>query len=178
MNKRDLSISMERGNLIALLLAVPIAIVQFLPFALFRQREIVITFDVLLIVLVGTLISIVIHEILHALTWIVAGRLPRSAVKFGIHRRTLSPYTHLKVPVRVNVYRLGTLMPGFVLGILPYVVALITGHVPLFMLSVLNTLSALGDGIILWLLRRVPPTVQVEDHPNRIGCYVIESDPM
>ncbi len=175
-NKQDLSISMERGNLIALILAIPTAAFQFLLFALLHPgQEIEFSASSLLFFLVGLLISVILHEVIHAFTWMIVAGLPRSAVSFGVHRPTLSPYAHVNVSITVNAYRLGVLMPGFLLGILPYLIALFTGHDLLLLLSIANTTAAGGDWIVLWLLRRLPSTTMVQDHPTRIGCYVCGS---
>jgi len=98
-----------------------------------------------------------------------------SAVKFGFQWKTLTPYAHLKEPMEVNVYRISILMPGLLLGILPYLLSLLRADANLFWFSLIHTSAAGGDFLILWLIRNVKAGSLVEDHPTNAGCYVIEN---
>lgn len=113
------------------------------------------------------------HEWLHGLSWVLFGRLRLSDLHFGVEWKTLTPYAHVKTPLRVNVYRLGTLMPGLVLGLLPYLYGLWSGDAGWMLWGAVFTFAASGDLLVLWLLRRVPPASRVEDHPTKAGCWVI-----
>ena len=77
-------------------------------------------------------------------------------------------------PMAAHAYRLGAAMPGLVLGVLPWLFGLATGNGPAFLFGLLFTIAALGDAMILWLLRGVAPEAQVIDHPSRAGCYVMD----
>jgi hypothetical protein len=174
MNKRDLSISMTRANVLVILLAIPLVIVQFGLFLIFNpQADLMLTLNLLVFLLVFAL-SIVVHELIHGVTWVLATRRPWSAVKFGFQWKTLTPYAHIKEPTEVNAYRIGAFMPGFILGILPFILSLITGNSNLLWFSLLNTTAAGGDWLILWMIRNVKAGTLVEDHPTNAGCYVLE----
>jgi hypothetical protein len=173
-NKRDLSISMARANMIVLFTSIPVALLQFLFFAIQHGMEkLSITWSsgTLLIVL---LLGVVVHELIHGISWMVFGKKSFSAIKFGFQWKTVTPYAHLKEPVEVNAYRIGGFMPGFILGIVPYVLSLLLGDGNLFWFSLVHTAAAGGDWLILWLLRNVKSGTLVEDHPTNAGCYVIE----
>jgi len=113
--------------------------------------------------------------LIHGISWVVFGHKPFSAIKFGFQWKTLTPYAHLKEPVEVNAYRLGAFLPGFILGIFPYILSLILGDGNLFWFSLIHTSAAAGDWLILWLIRKVQAGMQVEDHPTNAGCYVLEA---
>jgi len=66
-------------------------------------------------------------------------------------------------------------MPGFILGILVYILSLVFGNGDLFWFSLVHTSSAGGDWLILWLIRHVKAGMLVEDPPTNAGCYVLES---
>lgn len=129
----------------------------------------------LAVVFGGSLLLIVVHELVHALTWMIAGRAPRSAIAFGFAWSALSPYTHLKLPIRARAYRLGVVMPGIVTGLLPGLIALAIGNGPLMLISTLLIVGAVGDLLVLWVIRAVPDEVLVLDHPSAIGCFVQET---
>ena len=174
-NKRDLSISMTRANIIVLFTSIPVALLQFLLFTRIHGIEkLDMTWDFSLLIVV-VLVGVIVHELIHGISWVILGHKPFSAIKFGFQWKTFTPYAHLKEPVEVNAYRMGGFMPGFILGILPYVLSLLVGDGNLFWFSLVHTAAAGGDWLILWLIRNVRRGVLVEDHPTHAGCYVLEA---
>lgn len=115
-------------------------------------------------------VGIVVHEGLHAVGFMLFARQPRSVISFGIKK--LTPYAHSGEVMPVTAYRRAVLLPGLVLGILPALVAVATGSLFLLAVGAFFTFTAGGDFLILWILRRVPRTALVEDHPERVGSYV------
>jgi len=174
-NKRDLSISMARANIIVLFISIPVVILQFAIFLWIHGTEGLRPAWSSAILIIAVLLGIVIHELIHGISWVIFGRKPFSSIKFGFQWKTFTPYAHLKEPLEVNAYRLGAFMPGFILGILTYIMSLVLGNGDLFWFSIVHTSAAGGDWLILWLIRHVKAGMQVEDHPTNAGCYVLES---
>ncbi len=174
-NKRDLSISMLRANVIPLLIGIPIAIAQVALFiTLHGGLQVQVEWPGVLLIIAVLLVSIVAHEFIHGLTWRAVGGKSPATIRYGVQWKTLTPYAHVRGLMEVNAYRIGGLMPGLVLGIIPYVLSLLSGDGNLLWFGVFHTLAAGGDGLILWTLRNVKAGTMVEDHPSRAGCYVIE----
>lgn len=174
-NKRDLSVSMARANVIVLFISLPVVILQFVVFLLLHGIEGLKPVWSTALLILAVLLGIVIHELIHGISWMIFGRKLFSSIKFGVQWKTFTPYAHLKEPVEVNAYRLGAFLPGFMLGILPYVLSLVLGNGDLFWFSLIHTSAAGGDWLILWLIRNIKAGMQVEDHPTNAGCYVLES---
>ena len=174
-DKRDLSISMERANVIVMFLSIPVVILQFAIFLWLHGTQSLRPAWSSALLIIAVLLGIVVHELIHGVSWVIFGRKPFSAIKFGFLWKTITPYAHLREPVEVNAYRLGAFLPGFILGILTYTLSLLLGNGDLFWFSLVHTSAAGGDWLILWLIRNVPPGKQVEDHPTNAGCYVLES---
>jgi hypothetical protein len=118
-------------------------------------------------------VGVVVHELIHGLTWQWAAKKPRSAIKYGFQLKTLTPYAHCREPMPVNAYRLGVLMPGLLTGVLPAMLGILTGNFWMVLWGAVFILAAGGDLLIFWLIRNVIPTALVEDHPTRAGCYVL-----
>jgi hypothetical protein len=172
--KRDLSISMARANVIVLFTSVPVALIQFLIFvALHGMDNLATMFGSAL--LIAVLLGILVHELIHGVSWVIFGNKPFSAIKFGFQWKTITPYAHLKEPVEINAYRIAGFMPGLILGILPYLLSLVLGDGNLFWFGLVHTAAAGGDWLILWLIRNVKAGMLVEDHPTNAGCYVLEA---
>lgn len=173
--KRDLSISMARANVIVMFISIPVVILQFVIFIWLHGIEnLRLRWNPLFLIAV-VLLGVVIHELIHGISWVIFGSKPFSSVQFGFQWKTFTPFAHLKEPVEVNAYRLGAFLPGFILGILMYFLSLVTGIGDLFWFSLIHTSAAGGDWLILWLIRYVKAGMQVEDHPTHAGCYVLEA---
>jgi len=183
--KVDYSMSMAQANLYTLLIMVPIIIVLGGVYAaLWGFQRPAVEFAALFDgpwrlvaaygVLIGILIvGVVVHELIHGLTWVLVGKKPWSAIKFGFQKSTFTPYTHLQEPLQAGAYRIGTWMPGFITGFLPAFYGILFGNSWLVMLGGLFICAAGGDLLILWSLRKVNKDALVEDHPTRAGCYVL-----
>lgn len=166
---------MARANVIVLSLSIPIAVLQFMIFVTLHGMEKLETTWNSAALIVVVLLGVVVHELIHGISWVIFGHKPFSAIKFGFQWKTFTPYAHLKAPVEVNAYRIGGFMPGFILGILVYVLSLFLGDSNLFWFSLIHTTAAGGDWLVLWLIRNVKAGMLVEDHPTNAGCYVILS---
>lgn len=116
-------------------------------------------------------LSIVVHEGLHGLGWMLAGRVPRAAIRFGF--KDLTPYAHCSRPLRATAYRIGTAFPALILGLVPALFGTVLGNGALTLWGSLMVFVAGGDLAILWILRRVPGRALVRDHPARAGCVVV-----
>jgi len=175
LQKRDVSISMAKATLFGTLIAIPVAVAQFSVFyaihgaAGFEPKWNIPSLLVLI------LAGILLHEVIHGVSWAMFGKKPLSAIKFGFMWKTLTPYAHIRESLEVNAYRLSAFMPGLVLGIIPYLLALFTGSGDLFWFSLLHTTAASGDWLILWIIHTIKPGSLVEDHPTNAGCYVLEA---
>lgn len=178
MKKLDKSISILWANVISITFALPIFIIPTAVFAaVWGGNRVDAGLDAIfanVFAFLGLFIGgIVLHEALHGLTWQTLSNQRSGVVEYGVKWMLLTPYTHMKARISVRAYRLGTLMPGLVLGIIPLVVAMATGNGFLLWYGLIFTWAAGGDAIILWLLRDVPGDWLVEDHPSRAGCYVL-----
>ncbi len=178
--KTDLSVSVLAANFYSLLIVVPLTAMLWMVFLLLWNDQPRSAGSPgtglrnLLVFLVVFLVGVVVHELIHAFGWMLFGRKPRRAVRFGIFWKTLTPYAHLLEPVEVNAYRSGTFLPGLLLGLLPALAAIFWGSTPLLAFGLLFTFAAGGDFLVLWLIRKVPAGRLVEDHPTRAGCLILD----
>jgi hypothetical protein len=175
--KRDLSISLTTASLYMLVVMVPLMLLLVLLYCAIWGSDRFFTdlyrfmgWDSLLPVL---LVGVPVHELIHGISWVWFGKISIRDVRFGL--KTLTPYTHCKVPIRAKAYRMGAFMPGLILGILPYVIGLMVGDGWIADFGLLYILAAGGDLLVLWILRGVNSYAWVEDHPSRAGCYVMDT---
>ena len=174
---RDATISMERANVLGLAM-IPafgvLVIAHGVAWGWGSVREGAGFVFSLKFFLPAFLIAIVVHEALHGLGFLAVGRAPRSAVHFGVHRATMSPFAGCRVPLRAWAYRVAVLLPGLALGAVPAAWGLATGTGWLTVWGVVMLIAAAGDLAAFWAMRSVPARALVLDHPERVGCRVVE----
>lgn len=177
----DASLSMERANVIGAALFPVAAAAVLVPFgvvwgwgevwagalAVFTPWVFVPAF----------VLAIVAHEGLHALGFLLFARVPRGALHFGIHRQTLTPFAGCRVPVPAVAYRAAVALPGLVLGAVPAAAGLAYGAGWAAVWGALMLATAAGDALVLWVIRRLPGSTRVLDHPERVGCLVLDEPP-
>jgi hypothetical protein len=185
--RQELTIDTAKANWYSLILLVPIILLFALPYYLIWHEHGSIAAAIkgflhskgglssilnLLLYIVIVTGGIVVHELIHGLTWSLFSKSGFRSIRFGIMRESFTPYCHCNEPLKVNHYRLGTVMPGIVLGIIPAVIAIIIGNLSLLVFGIFFSTAASGDLLILWVLRHETSNTVVEDHPSKIGCIV------
>lgn len=173
----DRSTSLEKANLVGSLFGLIPAIILIVGHLLYNG-EFTLTFNpndwfgiiLLIIIVIG---GVLVHELLHVIGWMLAGRVSLSAVKLGFDRKTSTPYAHIRQALPINAYRFGIILPAIVLGLLPGLIGIVNNLPPYTIFGAFFTLAAGGDMLILWLLRRDPAHALAIDHPDRAGCEVL-----
>ncbi len=120
--------------------------------------------------LFAIVVGLVVHELVHGFTWMVLTRQPFSRLAFGTMAGAV--YCHIDVPMSKGHYVTGALMPLLLVGIVPTVLAIVFGSVFWLVFGVIFIVSAIGDIMIVWAIRREPRDVLVYDHPSEGGCVV------
>ncbi len=178
MPPRDCSVSMGTANLVAVLLMAPPVIGLAALYAARWGWALVgrglFQFLDFRVAVPAAVLGIIAHEAIHAISWAVASRRPLSAMAVGVQWRTLTPYAHPRDPMPARPYRVGAAMPGLVLGCIPAGAAILLGWPVLLVFGLFFTMAAGGDALVLWLIRGVPPSQLVQDHPTRAGCTILE----
>ncbi len=175
---RDVSIPMSALTRPGIAIGAALALLVLVPFWLMHGIKGWLEMSPLtgLALAAALLVLLVVHELLHALAWLVAGRLRWEQISFGFDRASLNPYTHIAAPMTAHAYRIGAVTPGLVTGALPTLAAWALGSGPLSLIGAFMSVGAVGDVIVLWVIRQVPGDTLVLDHPTRAGCWVKEEN--
>lgn len=177
----DYTLNFTKANLYALALVIPILGIYLVPYGIiYGWRTMGIDFLMLFrnipLLLGSFLIGTATHELIHAVCWAWLDLIPWRNIHFGFKWTTLTPFVHCSDPIEVTNYRWGVAMPAIILGFLPYLVALLFQVGWLLGFGLLFTLAAGGDILILWLLRNIKAGILVQDHPDLVGCRIVDSD--
>lgn len=180
--QEELTINMSRAHLVALFYFIFFFIVFGVPYFFFwikkmtieNYRSVALDFGTyaLLKVLVVLLLGIIAHELIHGITWARFVKKGFKSISFGVAWKYMSPYCHCNEPLTVKHYLIGAIMPGIVLGIVPSLLSLLTGNILLFLFGITFSVAATGDFMMVNLLRKERMNSLVQDHPNKVGCYI------
>lgn len=169
--EKVMSISVLKANLMVFATSVPIVVVLFSLYFLVHSNFIGVAMPLneRLLFLLAFFISIVVHELIHGVTWSLYCKKGWKSIAFGFVWEYLTPYCTCGEGLPFKGYFLGTLMPTVVLGFLPCSVALIIGSPVLMMFGLFMILCGGGDLYLLWLIRKMKHAVLM-DHPYSVGC--------
>lgn len=165
------TISILWANVLALALFVVLAVVGFVAmhFIFGSQIKHFTGFTMLYLCLIF-FVGIVVHELIHGLTWMAVTRQSFSHLSFGLMAGAV--YCHIDVPMKKRHYVVGALMPLILVGIIPAVAGLCAGSLLWMMSGVALIAGAAGDIMIVNAIRNEPADALVYDHPSEAGCYV------
>jgi len=180
MQEKDISIAAEKANLLTLPFTLPalgMVLLYGLVHGFARLFEAGQSLAKPWIFLPIFLIGIVVHEIIHGLTWALFSPRGWKSIRFGFILKALMPYASCTDRLKINAYRLGGIMPGLSLGVVPFLAGLAADWPTAALIGAFFTLVACGDFWIVYALRREPRVALVLDHPKRVGCIVYYPDP-
>lgn len=175
---KEITLTIEETGRKALKRAIPIVVVMTLLFMLLHGYEPFLSWSWIGtgVFLGSVLVGIVLHELLHALILGAFVQGGYRSIKFGLDKNTFTPYCHCVKPLRVRWYRAGALVPLFIQGVLPFVVSLFVGSLGWWAYGLLFTIGAGGDMLAVEMLSGIPGRAWVQDHPRKMGFYLIDSD--
>lgn len=124
--------------------------------------------------MVALMAGIVVHELVHGITWAVYARNGWKSISFGVIWKMLTPYCHCDEPLKVREYIIGALMPLLIVGIIPMILGLCLQSIFLTFFGAFYIGGAAGDIMVVALLRHEPAGNMVLDHPSEAGCLIYE----
>lgn len=172
LNETEFTLSITKVNFYSILMLIPITLIYLVPYILiwdFRTFEIG-RKEFMHLFLYIFVFGIIIHELLHGITWAFFTKRGFKSIKFGLNG--LTPYCHCKEPLKVKHYRLGGAMPLIVMGIIPSLAGLISGNGLYLSIGIFFSWTAGGDIISLFMLRKLDKNSLVSDHPDKMGFYL------
>jgi len=169
---KEFTFSAAKANWFSFLAAIPFSVLVIILFTLiwdiesFHEGRKVFYHSFLYIFIFG----IILHELLHGLTWLFFIKGNFKSIKFGLNG--LTPYCHCKAPLKAKHYKLGGAMPLIIMGLIPLFAGFITGNGFYLLLGIFFTITAGGDIISLLMLRKINNNQLVFDHPDKLGFYI------
>ena len=173
---QEISIPIEEAGRHALKMVVPFLVLYSVPFFLIHGWAPLcqITLTGAGLFFLCSMGGIVVHELLHALFFSLLSSGSFKSIRFGIDRKTWSPYCHPKSAMKVWAYRTGAMAPLCLLGILPSVFSLLNGNLGFLVFGWVFSIATGGDLVSVWLTRGLSVNDLIKDHASKIGFYIVE----
>lgn len=174
---QEMTIDIVKANIMAIVVVLPFIIVLAVWYVWVNGNlGAELSLAGLFLLLVLSIVSVVVHELIHGAVWGYHVPSHFKAIEFGVIWSALSPYCTCAEPMKKWQYILGSAMPTLVLGLGLGLVSIYTGQNLVLYLSLLMTLGGGGDFcIILKLLRHKAQGEAVYcDHPYELGLVVFE----
>jgi len=156
-----------KANLYAVLFSILFLVISIPLFG--EEVHFSITLPGMLLFILANIVGIVIHEVLHGIGFYLSGKVAWSDIRFGFVWKKMIFYACCLQPLPISYYRLAVLLPGLLLGIIPYVIALYAQSFFWYLWSIIMILGAFGDGYILWTLRKFKKDTRIADATDAIG---------
>ena len=177
--RSELTIGIVRANVLTLVLGLPFVVVGVLAFFLANHgRDVALGLADRSFLMIGlVLVLVVVHELIHGLTWSIFSAHHWADIEFGFMKEYLTPYCTAASPLPRGGYILGALMPMITLGLVPTIYAIATADLGLLVVGIIMTLAGGGDLLIVIELLRHKSRAQdvlVYDHPTQAGAVVFE----
>ncbi len=129
-----------------------------------------------LIMIVGYILTIPVHEGLHALAAIVFGKISPKNIKFGMIKEQMMFYCHCDGCMEAYRYRAMLLTPLFLTGIFPLIAVTIWGHPLLIILFSMSISGCAGDLVMYFETFKYNRNQLIEDHPSAPAYYLVYRD--
>lgn len=183
--EKDLTISVAKTNGMALILCLPFLILFIAIFYLVNGEIGILQqmwneegyFGKWRLWLIGLFVLIVVHEVIHGITWSVFAKNHCKSIAFGFIAKYLTPYCCCMEPLKKGQYIIGCLMPAIVLGVIPILISCFSGSVWWFVMGCIMFVSGGGDMEItrqLLMYRSDKKEKICMDHPYECGVVVFE----
>ena len=174
----ELTVGIVKANVFAVVLLIPLLIVGIGLFLLKNGgigRGFAGINPILFFVLLFALI--VIHELIHGLSWAIFAEHHWKDTEFGFMKQYLTPYCTCAVPLSKGQYIFGALMPLVLLGLIPMLVGILTGSLQTLLMGIIMADAAAGDILIVCKILRYrseAESIVYIDHPTQAGGVIFE----
>ena len=174
--RHDLTIDIGKANVFAIVLIFPLLIIGYGLYYLIYRNFRFSDFN-LPVFAVSFIALIVVHELIHGVSWSFFTPHHFKDVEFGIMRPSMTPYCACLRPLKKGSYIFGAVMPLVLLGIIPMIVGIAIKNTNVLLLGIVMADAAAGDIMIVWRIlcyKTSAKEVVYMDHPTQAGGVIFE----
>lgn len=161
-------------NIYAILLVVVLVIPTFTIFQPLSFEIDGIEFIIMFFVfMLSFLIFIVVHELLHGISYIIFGKVKWKELKFGIVLKSGMAYCISTVPVKIRASRISLMMPVYAVCIPVYVIGILVDSFGVSVLAIMFLSGSVADFYYIWMSRKVNKELYMFEEMPSVSGYEI-----
>ncbi len=174
--RQDLTIDLKKANVLSLVLFILLFVAGKALYYLVNQKLVFSDINPLSFLIIF-IVLIVVHEMIHGACWVAFTHGQFKNVEFGILKPTFTPYCTCLVPLKKGQYIVGAMMPGLLLGVIPFIISIIVANPAMLIIAETMIAAAAGDMMILLKIigyKSSASEVMYMDHPTEAGGVIFE----
>ena len=161
----------------SLIMTVIFSIVGLVIYTFIRgDIQITFTFWDFLLVCIGYILLIVLHECFHLFGFWFFGKVPWSSMDYGVNLKMGVAYATTNIPLPNHAMKKALLLPFWMTGVLPMLIGYTVEMPVLVLLGAWLIAGAAGDFAMYKELRKFPNDVLIKDDPVKPKLYVLKKD--
>lgn len=164
----DLSVVAKQGLYLTVLPLIPLLILHFI---LAGGFYFTISFLIVGLFIGGYILLVILHEFFHLLGFRIFANVPWKRMKVGVNLKLGIAYATTDKFMTNRAIRKALLLPFWLTGILPAIIALYIGSGVLIILSALLIGGAVGDFAMYKELKKLPDDWLIKDDPELPRLY-------
>lgn len=163
---RDYTLTSKQAYIWGTLIALPFVALAGGMYRIFLLNRAVLLDHTSLILLAVIVVSLPVHELLHGLGWVLAGRLEKDKIKFLFQHGM--PMAACRTVLSTKAYLIGVLLPFLVLGGGSIVFLIVYPGTISVLAALVNLLLPGADLLISWKILR-SGAIKIADNQNQAG---------
>ncbi|MCR5230436.1 MAG: DUF3267 domain-containing protein [Solobacterium sp.] len=174
--RHDLTVSIVKANVFSVFLLIPLAFIGYGGYYLVHHT---IEFGGMnpLVFFLLMLVLIVVHELIHGISWSFFAPHGFKDIEFGIMMQYLTPYCTCLAPLKKSRYVFGSAMPLIILGILPMIAGIVLRNPAVLLMGIIMADGAAGDIMVIARVlgyKSNAEDIVYMDHPTEAGGVIFE----
>ncbi|WP_155593159.1 DUF3267 domain-containing protein [Lysinibacillus cavernae] len=121
------------------------------------------------------IIFIILHEAFHLIGFMIFGKVPFNALKYGMNLELGIAYATTEQPLYNHAMKKALLLPFWTTGVLPTIIGFYLNSTVLILIGAFLIAGAVGDFAMYKELRKYPKNALVQDDPKLPKLYVYTS---
>ncbi len=127
----------------------------------------------IIIYVVSIFLLIIIHELIHALGFMLFGKVKKEDIKFGVAPKQGMVFCTCNKPITAKAYILIIVLPVIITGIVPLIIVTIWGNIFWLIIFAIMVSGGAGDIIMLREVMKLDKNQLVLDHPQAPAFYIL-----
>ena len=126
--------------------------------------------------IIGLVLWLFVHEVIHALSYVINGAKP-SSIETGVYIEKGVFYCSCKQYISRRNIMISSLAPFTIIGIITYIIGFIINNPYLILYSLFNISGSAGDLVLFNFLRNLPKDIEYREYDDVLGfCISSKSD--